>query len=84
MTESFLLVGLANVAQPTNLLAIVAGTVIGMVIGAMPGLSATMAIALLLPLTFSMPPETGLSMLASLYLAAMYGGSIAAILLRTP
>lgn len=84
MTESFLLVGLANVAQPTNLLAIVAGTVIGMIIGSMPGLSATMAIALLLPLTFSMPPETGLSMLASLYLAAMYGGSIAAILLRTP
>ena len=84
MTESFLLIGLANVFQPTNILAIFAGTLIGMVIGAMPGLSATMAIALLLPLTFNMPPETGLSMLASLYLAAMYGGSIAAILLRTP
>ena len=70
--------------DPINLLAIVAGTLIGMFIGAMPGLSATMAIALLLPLTYSMRPETGLSMLASLYLAAMYGGSIAAILLRTP
>ena len=84
MTESLLWIGLANVFEPVNLAAILAGTVIGMVIGAMPGLSATMAIALLLPLTFSMPPETGLSMLASLYLAAMYGGSIAAILLRTP
>ena len=84
MTESFLLIGLANVLTPANLLAIVVGTLIGMFIGAMPGLSATMAIALLLPLTFSLEPETGLSMLASLYLAAMYGGSIAAILLRTP
>lgn len=84
MTESFLWIGLANVVQPNNLLAILAGTMIGMFIGAMPGLSATMAIALLLPLTYSLNPETGLAMLASLYLAAMYGGSIAAILLRTP
>ena len=84
MTESFLWIGLANVVQPTNLLAILIGTMIGMFIGAMPGLSATMAIALLLPLTYSLKPETGLAMLASLYLAAMYGGSIAAILLRTP
>ncbi|PZX16487.1 putative tricarboxylic transport membrane protein [Palleronia aestuarii] len=84
MTDSFLLVGLSNVVQPYNLLAILAGTMIGMFIGAMPGLSATMAIALLLPLTYSLQPETGLAMLASLYLAAMYGGSIAAILLRTP
>lgn len=84
MSESFLWIGLANVVDPVNLLAIAAGTMIGMFVGAMPGLSATMAIALLLPLTFSLRPETGLSMLASLYLAAMYGGSIAAILLRTP
>ncbi|HEY9057904.1 MAG TPA: tripartite tricarboxylate transporter permease [Aurantimonas sp.] len=84
MTEPLLWVGLANVIEPINLLAILAGTLIGMFIGAMPGLSATMAIALLLPLTYSLRPETGLAMLASLYLAAMYGGSIAAILLRTP
>jgi putative tricarboxylic transport membrane protein len=37
-----------------------------------------------LPLTFGLPPATGVSMLASLYLAAMYGGSITAILIRTP
>lgn len=84
MTESFIWIGLANVFQPHNLLAIFGGTLIGVVIGAMPGLSATMAIALLLPLTFTMEPATGISMLASLYLAAMYGGSVAAILLRTP
>lgn len=84
MPESFLWIGLANVVDPINLLAIFAGALIGMFVGAMPGLSATMAIALLLPLTYSMRPETGLAMLASLYLAAMYGGSVAAILLRTP
>ncbi|RFC62768.1 C4-dicarboxylate ABC transporter permease [Fulvimarina endophytica] len=82
--ESFFWVGLTNVLDPMNLTAIAIGTIIGMFVGAMPGLSATMAIALLLPLTYSFKPETGLALLASLYLAAMYGGSIAAILLRTP
>ncbi|MBT51928.1 MAG: C4-dicarboxylate ABC transporter permease [Mameliella sp.] len=84
MEDSFLLIGFLNVLEPINLGAILLGTLIGMFIGAMPGLSATMAIALLLPLTFSFRPETGLAMLAALYLGAMYGGSIAAILLRTP
>ncbi len=78
------LLGLATVVAPTNILAITAGTVIGLLVGAMPGLSATMAIAILVPTTFALPPETGISMLAALYLSAMYGGSIAAILIRTP
>lgn len=82
--ESFFWIGLANVVEPVNLAAILIGVTVGMFVGAMPGLSATMAIALLLPLTYSFRPETGLALLASLYLAAMYGGSIAAILLRTP
>ncbi|WP_405402138.1 tripartite tricarboxylate transporter permease [Paracoccus sp. Ld10] len=82
--DSFFWIGLSNVVEPINIAAILVGVTVGMFIGAMPGLSATMAIALLLPLTYSFPPETGLAMLASLYLAAMYGGSIAAILLRTP
>lgn len=79
-----LLLGLTNVLSITNLLAISIGTAMGLFVGAMPGLSATMAIAILLPVTFGMEPATGLSMLASLYMGAMYGGSIAAILLRTP
>ncbi len=79
-----LLLGLTNVLSLTNLLAIAVGTAMGLFVGAMPGLSATMAIAILLPVTFGMEPATGLSMLASLYMGAMYGGSIAAILIRTP
>ena len=78
------LLGLFTVFAPINILAITAGTFIGLLVGAMPGLSATMAIAILVPTTFALPPETGISMLAALYLSAMYGGSIAAILIRTP
>lgn len=84
MLDANLLAGLVNVLAPQNLAAVAGGTAIGLFVGAMPGLSATMAIAILLPLTFSMAPATGLSMLASLYMGAMYGGSISAILLRTP
>lgn len=79
-----ILLGLFSVFTWFNLIAVAAGTGLGMVVGAMPGLSATMAIALLVPVTFAMPPETGISMLASIYMGAMYGGSIAAILIRTP
>lgn len=79
-----LLLGVLNVAMPMNLLAIFGGTALGMFVGAMPGLSATMAIALLVPVTYVMPPATGLCMLASLYMGSMYGGSIAAILICTP
>ncbi len=76
--------GFFGVMAPLNLILVVVGTTIGMFVGAMPGLSATMAIALLLPLTYPLPTASGLSLLASLYMGAMYGGSIAAILLRTP
>lgn len=51
MGETVIWIGLANVLEPVNLAAILIGALIGMFVGAMPGLSATMAIALLLPLT---------------------------------
>jgi putative tricarboxylic transport membrane protein len=60
------------------------GTAIGIAIGALPGLSATMGIAVLIPITFSMSPLTALGMVAGIYNGAMYGGSIPAILLRIP
>lgn len=84
MDSSMLMAGLVNVFSWTNLLLVIGGTLLGMFVGAMPGLSATMALALLLPVTFSLEPGAGLSMLASLYVGASYGGSIAAILLNTP
>lgn len=84
MVVENIMFGLTNVFQPFNLLMVSLGTIIGIFVGAMPGLSATMAIALLLPLTFSLDPAAGLSMLAALYMGAMYGGSISAILIKTP
>ncbi len=66
------------------ILAIIIGTVSGIVIGGIPGLTATMAVALLIPVTFSFSPLVGLSIMGGVYAGAMYGGSIVAILLSTP
>lgn len=76
--------GLLTALSPLNLLVMAGGTVLGIVFGAMPGLSATMAISVLIPVTFGMQPAGGLLLLASAYGGAMFGGSISAILLNTP
>ena len=60
------------------------GVVGGMIIGALPGLSATMGIALLIPVTYGMKPSAAILMLAAIYTSAVYGGSISAILIHTP
>ncbi len=75
---------LAGLAKPDVILALVVGVVGGVIIGALPGLSATMGVALLIPVTFSMSPTAGLVLLVSVYCSAIYGGSISAILLHTP
>lgn len=70
--------------QPDVLWAIALGTFGGLVIGALPGLTATMGVALLIPLTFGMTPVMGLNMLIGIYIGGIYGGCVSAILLRTP
>jgi len=60
------------------------GTLCGVVIGALPGLSATIGIAVLIPLTFGMNPMVALGMMAGIYNGSMYGGAIPAVLLRIP
>ncbi|MDF3194145.1 tripartite tricarboxylate transporter permease [Pseudomonas sp. 1928-m] len=62
----------------------VVGVAVGIVFGAVPGLSATMAVALCLPLTFTMGPQAGLSLLVALFIGATSGGLISAILLKIP
>jgi putative tricarboxylic transport membrane protein len=69
---------------PLNLLFAVAGVVAGTVIGALPGLTATMAVAVLVPFTFALPPASALIALGAIYTGAIYGGAYAAILLNTP
>jgi putative tricarboxylic transport membrane protein len=73
-----------EVFTPGNLFAIFAGVIAGLCIGGLPGLTANLGVALLLPVTFGMDVTAALLMLASLYTAAIYGGSFAAILLHTP
>ncbi|BCL59486.1 C4-dicarboxylate ABC transporter permease [Desulfomarina profundi] len=69
---------------PVSLFAVFIGTISGVLVGGMPGLTATMAVALLIPVTFVLEPLTGLILMGGVYCGAMYGGSIPAILLRTP
>lgn len=63
---------------------LIIGVVAGMIVGALPGLSASMAVALLVPLTFKMDPAPGLVMLTAVYTSAIYGGSVTACLIHTP
>lgn len=67
-----------------NLLAIVIGVTIGVVVGAIPGMTGTLAVALALPFTFYMPPVTAILLLVGIYKGSFYGGSIPAILVRSP
>ncbi len=69
---------------PYNLLLALAGVIAGTVIGALPGLTATMAVAVLVPFTFTMEPASALISLGAIYTGAIYGGAYAAILLNTP
>ena len=75
---------LINVASPISLAFMIAGVAIGIVFGSIPGLSASMAVALMLPLTFSMGPTLGINMLVAVYIGGISGGCISAILLNMP
>jgi len=66
------------------LLWVVAGTILGIIVAAIPGLTATMAIALLVPLSYGQPMLLATALLIGIYVGGMYGGSISAILLNTP
>jgi len=75
---------IVNLIKPLNLLYITLGVAGGIAVGALPGLTATMAIALLVPFTFAMSPIQGLVLLGGIYCGAIYGGCFSAILINTP
>lgn len=84
--ESFgmLMDGFLAVLTPVNLPFLFGGVIVGLVLGAIPGLSATMAIALVIPMTYYLTPTQSLVMLLAAYNAGTFGGSLAAILIGTP
>ena len=78
------LLALATLTSLSVLFAAFGGVLWGILGGALPGISPSIAMALLLPFTVGMDPTTALVLLASVYVGAEYGGSIPAILIRTP
>jgi|TARA_B110000208_G_scaffold37425_1_gene49540 putative tricarboxylic transport membrane protein len=71
-------------SDPYSLMFILIGVTAGVVVGCLPGLTATMGCALLVPFTFSLDPVQGLLMLMGIFTGGIYGGSISGILIRTP
>ena len=76
--------GLMSVLTPTVLFFIIFGVFVGIIFGSIPGLTATMAIVMFLPVTYTMSPIEGVSTLVALYVGGISGGLIAAILLNIP
>ncbi|WP_212934196.1 tripartite tricarboxylate transporter permease [Robertmurraya siralis] len=81
---SLLTEGLANALQWQVLLVIIIGLLIGISIGSLPGLTSTMGVALILPVTFGMEAVSGILLLVGVYFGSVYGGSLTAILINTP
>lgn len=79
-----ILAGILSALSPEAIIANMAGVILGMVFGVIPGLTAVTGIAILIPLTFSMSVVTGMSALLGVYVGAIYAGSITAILINTP
>ncbi|MBE0602532.1 MAG: tripartite tricarboxylate transporter permease, partial [Deltaproteobacteria bacterium] len=76
--------GFQHVVSVQNLFLVLAGTIAGMIVGALPGLTATMAVALLVPFTYTMDAVSGLVLLGAIYMGCIYGGAFSAILINTP
>jgi len=79
-----LALGLSTAVSPANLLYCLIGVFLGTAIGVLPGLGPTATIAMLLPVTFALPPVSALIMLAGIYYGSQYGGSTTSILVNLP
>ncbi|GLX96471.1 tripartite tricarboxylate transporter permease [Herbidospora sp. NBRC 101105] len=79
-----LLDGFATAFTPVNLLYALVGVTLGTLVGVLPGIGPAMTVALLLPITFNVPPASAFIMFAGIYYGGMYGGSTTSILLNTP
>ncbi len=79
-----LIQGFGTALTPMNIGVCMLGAVLGLIVGAMPGIGSLAGVALLLPLTYKFNPATAIIMLGALYYSNMYGGSFSAILLNIP
>ncbi len=76
--------GFSIALTPLNLLLMLVGILLGVIIGVLPGLGGANGIAILLPLTFTMPPSSAIIMLSCIYWGALFGGAITSILFNIP
>ena len=76
--------GFAVALTPFNLMLMIIGIVLGVIIGVLPGLGGANGVAILLPLTFTMPPTSAIIMLSCIYWGALFGGAITSILFNIP
>ena len=83
-TFDLLMQGFGIALEPLNLALVIFGCALGLFIGAMPGLGSVNGVAILLPMTFLVPPTGAIIFLAAIYYGAMYGGAISSIMLGIP
>ena len=81
---NLLLEGFSHALTPMNLLWVLLGALLGTAVGVLPGLGSAMAVALLLPITFSLDPTAAFIMFAGVYYGGLFGDSTSGILLNTP
>ena len=79
-----LLLGFAGCFQPMNLILLVAGTIIGLLVGVLPGLTLVMGVVLALPFTYPMDVTPAIVLLTAMYVTGTYGGAFTSILFRIP
>lgn len=82
--ESSWIEGIGLLLNPQNLLTVLVGTVLGLIVGVVPGIGSLQAVALLLPATFSLRPDQALALLGAVGSASVYGGAITSVVLNTP
>lgn len=81
--EGFL-IGISEITQISNLMFLLIGVIIGLVVGTLPGMNDNITIAVLIPITFGMEPQSAMMLLVGIYCATCFGGSFPAILLKIP
>ena len=79
-TFTLLLQGMATSFEFLNLALLIFGCLIGLFVGAMPGLGSVNGVAILIPITFIVPPTAAIIFLAAVYYGAMYGGAISSVM----
>ncbi|MDF2522675.1 MAG: C4-dicarboxylate transporter permease [Clostridiales bacterium] len=81
---NYIMTGLYNVLQPFNMFICILGLFLGVLVGSLPGLTATMGVAMAVPFSYIMEPESALLLMSAIFCGGVYGGSIPAILLGIP